>query len=288
MGGSAGSDRAWGAGGKAGCKRKRRRLGGDSDSARTTNRGFGQLKWPTTVWVRRPNRVTCGVCRASHPAIYDGQACLICGSMIGAGEHPRNAGAVEVTMHKARNSKRDYQAKIAALRSERDELMAALESLRSSQGPVGTSDYEWHVELAAKGLAQRDKYPMPTGVTAQREFYEIMAGAALDAAGLRFLLERVERAERSLEAIQDAMRQADVRVENARHRSKTDAADPWTTVARGAPAATTAHVTSKPPSNARGSRETVIRRQRWLSRLYSTLSPGRHDRPRSARPPIPT
>ena len=71
------------------------------------------------------------------------------------------------------------------------------------------SDYEWHVELAAKGLAQRDKYPMPPSVTTPEGFYEVMAGAALDAAGLRDLLERVALAERNVEVIQAASRQAD-------------------------------------------------------------------------------
>jgi hypothetical protein len=57
------------------------------------------------------------------------------------------------------------------------------------------SDYEWLVELAAKGLAQRDTYPMPTSVATPEAFYEVMARAALDAIGLRALLDEVARQE---------------------------------------------------------------------------------------------
>ncbi len=54
------------------------------------------------------------------------------------------------------------------------------------------SEYERLVELAAKGLAERDNHAMPKSVTTPEDFYEIMAGAALDAIGLRELLEEVE------------------------------------------------------------------------------------------------
>jgi hypothetical protein len=94
------------------------------------------------------------------------------------------------------------------------------------------SDYEWHVELAAKGMAERDSHPMPKSVKTPEAFYEVMAGAALDAIGLRDLLERVERAdritsaspgpsERDLEINQEALRQADIKAENARHARLT-------------------------------------------------------------------
>jgi hypothetical protein len=43
------------------------------------------------------------------------------------------------------------------------------------------SDYEWLVELAAKGMAERDNHPMPRSVTTPEAFYEVMARAALDA-----------------------------------------------------------------------------------------------------------
>ena len=72
-------------------------------------------------------------------------------------------------------------------------------------------DYEWHVALAAKGMAERDNHPMPKSVTTPEAFYEIMARAALDAIGLAALLERVARAERDLEVTQEALRQADSR-----------------------------------------------------------------------------
>jgi hypothetical protein len=85
-------------------------------------------------------------------------------------------------------------------------------------------DYEWHVALAAKGMAERDNHPMPKSVTTPEAFYEIMARAALDAIGLAALLERVaraERAERDLEITQEALRQADTKAENARHGRST-------------------------------------------------------------------
>ncbi len=65
------------------------------------------------------------------------------------------------------------------------------------------SDYEWLVELAAKGLAQRDTYPMPTSVSTPEAFYEVMARAALDAIGLRALLEEVARHEHDLKVDAD-------------------------------------------------------------------------------------
>ena len=134
---------------------------------------------------------------------------------------------------RARRAQRHYEAQIAALQAEREELRAALEAARNRQRVGGVSDYEWHVELAAKGLAQRDRHPMPPSVTTPEGFYEVMAGAALDATGLLDLLERVALAERNLEAIQNALRQADVKVENARHRAMTDEATPSeTSIAR--------------------------------------------------------
>jgi hypothetical protein len=83
---------------------------------------------------------------------------------------------------------------------------------------LGVSDYESLVELAAKGMAERDNHPMPPSVTTPEAFYEIMAGAALDAVGFRTLLERVGQAERELEAIQESSRRADADAGGARHR----------------------------------------------------------------------
>ena len=63
---------------------------------------------------------------------------------------------------------------------------------------LAMSDYERLVELAAKGMAERDNYPMPKSVTTPEAFYEVMACAALDAMGLQALLEELARAEREL------------------------------------------------------------------------------------------
>ncbi len=84
------------------------------------------------------------------------------------------------------------------------------------------SDYEWLVELAVKGLAERDKYPMPESVTTPEAFYEVMARAAFDAIGLPALIEDMARAERELNSTAEALTQADAKAENARHwRRKT-------------------------------------------------------------------
>ena len=77
------------------------------------------------------------------------------------------------------------------------------------------SHYEWQVELAAKGMADRYSYPMPQSVTTPKAFYEVMAAAALDAIDLPALLERVTRAERELEIIHEALRRADTEAKNA-------------------------------------------------------------------------
>ena len=63
---------------------------------------------------------------------------------------------------------------------------------------LGVSDYESLVELAAKGMAERDRHPMPKSVRTPEAFYEVMARAALDAAGLQALLEELARAEQEL------------------------------------------------------------------------------------------
>lgn len=81
-----------------------------------------------------------------------------------------------------------------------------------------TPDYEWHVEIAAKGIGERDNHPMPPSVTTPEAFYEVMARAALDAIDLRALLERLARAERDLEMTQEELRRADADARGARHR----------------------------------------------------------------------
>jgi hypothetical protein len=65
------------------------------------------------------------------------------------------------------------------------------------------SDYEWLVELAAKGMAERDNHPMPKSVTTPEAFYEVMARAALDAIGLQALLEESARAEQELKNVEE-------------------------------------------------------------------------------------
>jgi hypothetical protein len=177
--------------------------------------------------LRQLERVACAKCGASHPAIYNGQQCLICGTTIdAAGWQRKGDGVMILKKQRARKLQDQYEAQIAALLAEGEELKAALQAADNRHRTIGVSDYEWHVELAAKGLAQRDKRPMPTTVTTPEGFYEIMAGAALDATGLRDLLVRVAQAERNLEAIQDALRQADAKAADARHRSMTDETTP--------------------------------------------------------------
>jgi hypothetical protein len=65
------------------------------------------------------------------------------------------------------------------------------------------SEYEALVELAAKGLAQRDTYPMPESVTTPESFYEVMARAALDAIGLQALLNEMKHVEEELRLAAD-------------------------------------------------------------------------------------
>jgi hypothetical protein len=82
---------------------------------------------------------------------------------------------------------------------------------------MGSLDYEWHVEIAAKGLAARDSHPMPRSVTTPEAFYQVMAASALDAIGLRSIIERAARAERELELRDE---QAGTTAERGRHRRR--------------------------------------------------------------------
>ena len=84
------------------------------------------------------------------------------------------------------------------------------------------SDYEWMVQLAAKGLREHDNHPMPPSVTTAEAFYEVMAGAALDGIDLRALLERLARAEQELETIKEQLRQAEAKAEKARRVRRID------------------------------------------------------------------
>jgi hypothetical protein len=93
----------------------------------------------------------------------------------------------------------------------------AKQAAAAARDQLFPSEYEWHVHLAAKGLAERDTYPMPKSVTTPQEFYEIMAGAALEATGLRALLDRAARAERELELLRDELEQGDAKAAMGRH-----------------------------------------------------------------------
>jgi len=84
------------------------------------------------------------------------------------------------------------------------------------------SNYELQVKLGAKALAERDSHLMPISATTPEAFYELMAAAVLDAIDLPALLERVTRAERELEIIQQALRRADIEAATARHKAMTD------------------------------------------------------------------
>ncbi len=72
----------------------------------------------------------------------------------------------------------------------------------------GTREYEWLVELATKGLRERDNHPMPESVTTPEAFYDVMARAALDAIGLAAILEEAARAEREPKTNDEAQTQA--------------------------------------------------------------------------------
>jgi hypothetical protein len=130
-----------------------------------------------------------------------------------ASGHRKDAGTVASGKHEAR----EQPPQIAAPQRGHDGLSAALAALARQDG-LSTPDYEWHVEMAAKGMAERDNHPMPKSVATPEAFYEVMAGAALDAIGLQALLERVARAEREPETTQEALRRADADSERTRHR----------------------------------------------------------------------
>ena len=77
--------------------------------------------------LRRPERVTCADCGASHPAIYKGRQCVIRGSTIDAASgHPTDAGTMAFEKHRANGAmEQQYKAELATLQSERDALRAA-------------------------------------------------------------------------------------------------------------------------------------------------------------------
>ena len=167
--------------------------------------------------VRRRKRVTCATCDASHPAIYEGQPCLICGSTIDAVNGQRNlVSTVASENPKTQEAEeQQYKAQIAALQSERDELTAALAAL-TRQDVVSISGYRQYVKVAAKGMAERDSHSMPESVTTPEAFYEVMAGAALDAVGFRALVERLARAVREPGTTHEPVKRAAARSKHAR------------------------------------------------------------------------
>jgi len=168
--------------------------------------------------LRRRKRVTCANCDASHPAIYEGQACLICGATLEAANGRRKVAG---TVAAGRYAATEQQPPIAASQSEGDRVSTSSAALDRKDG-VSTPDYERHVRIAAKGLAQRDSYSMPRTVATPGAFYEVMARAALDAIDLRALLERVARAERGLNSTQpETFMRSGVNSKHARHPRRT-------------------------------------------------------------------
>ena len=168
--------------------------------------------------LKRRKRVACTECDASHPATYEGQSCLICGSPVDAASaHRKDAGPKASGKPK---TKKERPTEIVPPHKERDWLSATSPALPRQRG-LSAPEYEWQVKLAAKGLAERDSRLMPKSITPEA-FYEIMAAAALDATDLRALLERATRAERELETIQDALRRADTEAKDARHQRRPD------------------------------------------------------------------
>jgi len=169
--------------------------------------------------LRRRKRVTCANCGASHPAIYKGQPCVICGSTINAANgHREEVGTMSSEKPKAEEAEeQQYKAQIAALESERNELQAALAAL-TRQDVVSASDYKRYVKVAAKGMAERDNQPMPESVTTPEAFYEAMAGAALDAIGPGALLGVTSRKRREPDLTQEPRGRPDANSKRARHR----------------------------------------------------------------------
>jgi|HubBroStandDraft_6_1064221.scaffolds.fasta_scaffold945100_2 hypothetical protein len=139
-------------------------------------------QWVKVIIFRRPRRVACGRCGASHPAIYEGQQCLICRAMIVAA--PVNIPPALDAEKSDTRADGIYKAELAELKLECEELRAALQAARTRPDPVRLSDFERYVQLAAQGLAKRETYPLPTSVKTPEAFYVVMACAALDATGL--------------------------------------------------------------------------------------------------------
>jgi hypothetical protein len=169
--------------------------------------------------LRRRKRVTCANCGASHPAIYQGMACLICESPIdAASEHQEDARVMAFEERRAEEAKdQQYKAKIAALQAEQAELSAVITEL-NRESVVSTSDFARYVEVAAKGMAERDSHPMPESVTTPEAFYKVMAAAALEAIGPRALRGVNSAHGGKPESSQEPGRRPDTNSKRVRHR----------------------------------------------------------------------
>ena len=164
-------------------------------------------------------RVTCANCGASHPGIYQGMACLICGLPIGAVRaHQDDARVMDFEERKTEEAEeQNYKAEIAALQTERSELSATIADLRR-QNDVSASDFALYVAVAARGMAERDRYPMPESVTTPEAFYIVMAAAALDAIGPSALLGVTGRKSRRPEVTKEPRRRPEANSKRGRHR----------------------------------------------------------------------
>jgi hypothetical protein len=146
------------------------------------------------VTFRRSRRVACPECGIRHPAIYEGRQCLFCSALIWTTKtETRQTG----TSDGPTETGQEYRAQILALQTERDQLRAVLGAVGAHLRAVRTREFHEYEVLAARGLAERDSHPIPRSVTTSAAFYQLMARAALDAVGLRSLLEHVATAEQT-------------------------------------------------------------------------------------------
>jgi len=84
-----------------------------------------------------------------------------------------------------------------------------------------TRDYEGLVELASEGLRERDSHPMHKSVRTPEAFYEVMTRAALDAAGLRALLNELRFAHAANDSLWRRLRAAEVENDRLRRCGQT-------------------------------------------------------------------
>jgi hypothetical protein len=171
--------------------------------------------------LRRRGRVTCAECGASHPAVYKGQRCLICGSTIAAASrrrhHVETAGPESHVAPKNRKAEGRRRDKSAASKAEpaRSTPTPAPSTPPARRDVVGAPEYGRYLKMAAQGMAERDNYPMPKSVTTPEMFYEVMARAALDAIDFRVLLGQLERANQQLRSSQETSRRSDTSAEDS-------------------------------------------------------------------------